>query len=131
MAQLAQYDFRISKQEQIEMQKQYESLEVVVKQIKRVLSQLNGFNTMYEPYKNIFNILAPDTVVTSPLGKLNLRKFSKVVAAVIGSLLLLFVALPMISGFLKVPWPEVATIVFCIILMWLIVHFRIHFRIDI
>lgn len=128
MKKMADYDYGIKGQQKQEMENTYKELETIVNRIKRALAQLNGFGAYYAPFKNIYNIIAPNTEVTSILGRLNLRKFFNILFAIIGSLASVFIGLPLISGFVKIPWSEMAAILTCMLIAWGIGYVRFKFK---
>lgn len=103
-----------------ELTQQYNELEKVVETMKRVLKQINAFDTIIYPYVRIYNVLAPpNTIIESEIGRFNARIFFNSFGYIIFFFIILFVVFPAISGFIKLPWGEVVPLTIAIVCMTL------------
>lgn len=119
-----EYDFRISGIEKKEMEAEYERLEAIVRRIKNALKQLNAFKLLFEPYTNIFEIVAPPNTIISSIGKFNVRRAINIILAIIGLGMIFVLFMPLISGFMKLPWIEMVPVCLALIGMWFIEHLK-------
>jgi hypothetical protein len=101
-------DFDINPIMHTELDKQYSELEIVSERIKKLKSNLTGFNDIISVYSNLWEVLI------LPLKRLLPKSFiiiiSVLLSCVVG-LFLLLIGFPIVSGFLRLPWSETLILV--------------------
>lgn len=110
-----EYDFQLPVEQDKELKKRYDELEVIVKRIKKILAQLNGFNMIMEPYAKLYDVIAPKNPIITKYGKFNLRVFFNSILIVLSVAFFIFIGMPIISGFMKLPWIELIPILVAIL----------------
>lgn len=119
-----EHDFQLPNEQNTELKKRYEDLEVIVKRLKKIMKELNGFNLIMEPYVKLYDIIAPNNTIVSSMGKFNLRIFFNAIFATISAFVFIFIGMPAISGFMKLPWAEMVPIIIAFIAMSLVAKLK-------
>jgi len=97
-----QAQFGIDDMTQAELSRQYKELEIVVERVKKIRKQLTGFSDIFSVYRDLYDKIKPIKYFI-PKDMFIILKF---IATALGSLLMLVVGMPLMSGFMRLPWVE-------------------------
>lgn len=88
---------------QKELEQQFNDLEVVSERIKKLRKSLPGFADVLDVYKDLWKIIIVPLKYTIPKSFLTI--LTTIFTCIIG-LLMIFVGMPLVSGFMRLPWKE-------------------------
>lgn len=101
-----------------EMHYKYNELEGVVKALNKVRQGLTGFTQILDPYREMYSVIVPNRPIDTGLGVLPLQKIVVWISTILLPILLLFIGLPIASGFIRLPWKETGIIVLCVVAIY-------------
>lgn len=97
-----QKQFGIDDMTQAELSRQYKELEVIVERVKKIRKQLTGFSEIFVVYRDLYDTVKPIKYFISK----DVMHILTMIITTLCSLLMLVFGMPLMSGFMRLPWIE-------------------------